>query len=148
MDELAETTLLVGAGTQEWGLFDENSGGTATGTWPMPTGQTMLVTTLLSDAEGTPVWENRVTFADCTATVLSSLTTGPIRQLAQNPGFEKAKGKKALGWKGGKRVCAPTPVVRSPKRGVRDRAQEGQGAQPMRPNRSRTPATSSGWRCT
>jgi hypothetical protein len=113
MDELAEATLSVGAGTVEWSLFDVNEGGTATGTWPMPTGQTMLVTTLLSDPEGTPVWENRVAFADCLATGPSSHTTGPVRQLAQNPGFEKAKGKKASGWKGGKRVCAPGPVLRS-----------------------------------
>jgi hypothetical protein len=112
-DEAA--TQFIGTGDFElsWSLVDNNSGGTATGTWPLPTGQAMTVTSRLTTLAGEPLWESRATFDGCATASLEAFSNGPVHQLAQNGSFEIAKGKKAGAWKGGKRECAPTPVVRS-----------------------------------
>ncbi|MBZ5587734.1 MAG: hypothetical protein LAO05_04160 [Acidobacteriia bacterium] len=47
MDQLG--SFLSGSGVGSWGLFFVNDGGTATGTWPLPSGQPIHVTITLVD---------------------------------------------------------------------------------------------------
>ena len=47
MDELV--TNFSGSGTTDWHLYYANQGGTATGTWPLPSGQPIHVTITLVD---------------------------------------------------------------------------------------------------
>lgn len=117
MDELATISPAVGGDTRSWGLFDNNTGGTANGTWPLPIGPDILLTAQLSDAVGLPMWESRVTIGSCDAGTLINPSTGPIAQLLKNYGFEQAGGTAALAsqWTASagddRRVCNKDAVI-------------------------------------
>lgn len=112
-DEIASISGGIGPATRSWGLFDNNTGGTADGTWPIPTGQVFLVTSQLLDDGLKPLWESRVLLASCDLLTVVARSNGPIRLLTQNNSFEETtgKGKKATGWKGGRWVCNADPDI-------------------------------------
>jgi hypothetical protein len=113
MDEIASISGTVVPNTRSWSLFDNNTGGTADGTWPIPTGQAFVVTSQLLDDGLIPLWESRVLLASCDLLTVVARSNGPIRLLTQNNSFEETtgKGKKATGWKGGRRVCNADPDI-------------------------------------
>ncbi len=90
MNEAAGGFIGPDAYLSTWGLFDNESGGPITGTWPIPADQPVTVTSILVAPDGQYVWESRVVLTKCNSGSIQSQSSGPIYQRAQNGGFETA----------------------------------------------------------
>src|SRR5690606_34484961 len=72
-------------------IIYDNTGGTATGTLPIPSGQPMYVTIQLLNDNITPLWETSFVVTDCNAGTMSGLSiSGEADNLTMNTGFERA----------------------------------------------------------
>lgn len=98
-------------------IIYDNTGGTATGTLPIPSGQPMYVTTQLLSDNITPLWEISYVITDCNGGTMSGFPiAGEVNNLVMNTGFERAGTDEKLPahWtvKGSKtrRICN-TPLV-------------------------------------
>ena len=63
MDQVG--SFLSGWGTFTWGLFANNSGGTATGTWPLPSGYPVYVNITVEDPLGTVLGSTHLVLDGC-----------------------------------------------------------------------------------